>query len=94
MWRENYMPRMLGTKESESQDQFQETKEWAKRRAQETAEMKADQAKREFGRMAFNALEEHFPEQATAQRDQNRLQYIGAGIAIGFLLRHLLGRRS
>lgn len=85
---------MSGAKQSGTRDQLQATKERAKRRAQTTAQLKADEAKEEFGRLAFDTLEDYFPEQAEARRRQNRLQLIMVGVAVGFLIRHFLSRGS
>lgn len=85
---------MSGTKQSGTRDQLQATRERAKQRAQATAQLKADEAKEEFGRLAFDTLEEYFPEQAKARRRQDRLQFIMVGVAVGFLLRHLLSQGS
>lgn len=85
---------MSGAKQSGTRDQLQATKERTKRRAQTTAQLKADEAKEELGRLAFDTLEEYFPEQAKAKRQQNRLQLIMVGVAVGFLIRHFLSRGS
>lgn len=63
-----------------------------KERARRTAQRKADEAKEEFGRLAFETLEEYFPEQARERRRRNGLQLLGVGLAVGFLLGFLLGR--
>ena len=61
-------------------------------RAQRTAQRKADEAKEEFGRLAFDALEEYFPEQARERRRRNGAQLLVVGLAVGLLLGYLLGR--
>ena len=64
----------------------------ARERAQIAAQQTANEAKEEFGRMAFEILEEYFPEQARGRRREDRLMALAAGIAVGFVLRHLVGR--
>lgn len=85
---------MSGAIQNMTRDQLQMTKEEAKRRAQETAQQKANEAKEEFGRRAFETLEEYFPEQTRARRKQNSLQMLMVGVAIGILVRHFLSRGS
>lgn len=72
---------MLETKKAEMKD-----------RAQRTAEQKTSEAKEEFARLAFEKLEEYFPEQAESSTQQDQLTPILVGVAIGFLLRHFIGR--
>ena len=85
---------MSGSIQTMTSDQIQATKEEAKRRAQATAQKKANEAKEELGRRAYDTLEEYFPEQARARRKQNRLQLIMVGVAVGILVRHFLSRGS
>lgn len=63
-----------------------------KERAQQTAEQKKSDAKEEFGRMAFDTLEQYFPNQAETRTREDRVTPLLVGIAIGVLLRHFLGR--
>lgn len=63
-----------------------------KERARRTAQRKADEAKEEFGRLAFETLEEYFPEQARERRSGERLEVLAVGVAAGFVLGYLLGR--
>ena len=63
-----------------------------KERAQRTAQRKADEAKAEFGRLAFDALEDYFPEQARQRRRRNGAQLLVVGLAVGLLLGYLAGR--
>lgn len=85
---------MSGATQSGTRDRLQATRERAKRRARVTAQLKADEAREELGRLAFDTLEDYFPEQARARRRQNRLQLIVVGVVVGFLVRHLLSQRS
>lgn len=75
-----------------SQSRANRTRSRAKERAQQAAMRTADDAKEELVRMAFDALEERFPEQAKERRRGNRLQLIALGIVLGFVLRSYLGR--
>lgn len=85
---------MSGAKRSQRSDPLEATRERAKRRAQHTAQRTAEEAKEELGRLAFETLETYFPEQAEARQRQSRWQVLLVGVALGFLLRHVMGRRS
>ena len=63
----------------------------ARERAQQAAQQTADGAKEEFGRRAFDTLEEYFPEQAERRR-QNQTTMFLVGLAVGFALGVLVGR--
>jgi hypothetical protein len=82
---------MLSDQSTES-TRLSETRSRAKARARQEAQRQADVAKEELGRMAFDALEEYFPEQAKSRRRSDRMRILVAGIAIGILLRHLASR--
>lgn len=73
---------------------LESTQEQARARAQRAAQETASQSKSEFGKRAFDTLEEYFPEEAEARRRQNRttLLLLLVGVAIGFLLGILVGR--
>jgi len=70
------------------------TTEKTKERARGMAEEKADDVWAELGRLVFEILEEYFPEEAKARRQQNQMQILFVGIVIGFLLRHSISRRG
>jgi hypothetical protein len=61
-------------------------------RAQEVAQQTADDARAEFGRWAFETLEQHFPEQAPSRNRRRPVAVFVAGVAVGLLLRSLHGR--
>lgn len=86
---------MLETTKSEtsrkgSRSPRAETGERAKRVVQE----KTEGAKEEVGRIAFDVLEDRFPEEAKSRQRQNSLMPMLIGVAIGFLLGTLLGRSA
>lgn len=85
---------MLEEQQSQARDRIENTQARARERAETVAKQKVDDAMEEFGRMAFDALEERFPEQAKARRRPDRLQFLAAGFVAGFILRHFLRRRS
>jgi hypothetical protein len=85
---------MLETQQSQAGDRFETTTSRAKQRAKQATRQTTAGAKEEFGRLAFDALEERFPEQAKERRQGNRLPLLVAGVVLGFLLRHFVGRRS
>lgn len=85
---------MLETQRSRANDQLETTTSRAKERARRAAQRTADDAVEEFGRLAFDALEERFPEQAKERRRGNRTKLLAVGVVLGFLLRHLMRRRS
>lgn len=64
----------------------------ASERAKVAAQRRADDAREEFGRMAFDALEEYFPEQAKERRREDGMRLFLVGLVVGFLLRSVLGR--
>lgn len=64
----------------------------ARERAQEAAQQRAEEAKSEFARVAFDALEDYFPEEARERRQRDVLPAFLAGLAAGFVLRSLLSR--
>ncbi|WP_227376315.1 hypothetical protein [Haladaptatus halobius] len=61
-------------------------------RARERAQYQVERAKDELGRQLFLVLEDHFPEQTKARRQQDSLQMFVVGVAVGILLRHLLNQ--
>lgn len=85
---------MFEEQPSQARDRIENTQSRARQRAQTVARQKVDDAMEEFGRLAFDTLEERFPEQAKARRRQERVQLLVAGFVAGFLLRHFLRRRS
>lgn len=85
---------MSETQQSRSRDSLEKTRSRAKERAQRAAQRTAGDAREELGRLAFDALEEYFPEEAKERRQQNRAQLVAAGVVLGFLLRHFLARRA
>lgn len=64
----------------------------ARERAQQEAQRQAERVKGEVGRQMFHLLEDYFPEQARAQRRKDRMRTLAIGVAIGFFLRHYVGR--
>ena len=68
------------------------TQQRARERAQRAAQQTADGAKEEFGRRAFDTLEEYVPEQAAERRRGNQTTMFVVGLAVGFALGVLVGR--
>lgn len=60
--------------------------------AREKLTQQREQMKDEIGTQVFEVLEEFFPEQSKAQRRAHAKKALLVGIAIGFLLRHLVDR--
>lgn len=85
---------MSETQQSRSREPLEKTRSRAKERAQRAAQKTAGDAREELGRLAFDALEDYFPEEAKERRQGNRFQFIAAGFALGFLVRHVLSRRA
>lgn len=73
----------------------QESGTKAKRRARKEARQQADAAREEVGRMAYDMLEEYFPEQARQRRQSGRtllMLVFVVGVALGMALVRLVGR--
>jgi len=64
----------------------------AKERAQSEAEEQAETLKSELGRRVFDFAEETFPDEARERRQNGIVSAFGAGLAVGFLVRHVLDR--
>lgn len=72
---------------------LEQAKARARESAQREARQQADLLKDEVGRMAFDVLEEYYPEEAKSRRRRQRLQTLIVGVGLGILLRHLLGTK-
>lgn len=64
----------------------------AKEQARKSAQKQADVAKEQIAELAFEALEQYFPEQAKSRRRQSSGKTLLLGIVIGALLYALLTR--
>lgn len=69
-----------------------EVRSQAKEQARKSAQKQADMAKEQLGDMAFEALEQYFPEKAKSRRRQSSGKTLLLGIVIGVILYALLSR--
>jgi ferric-dicitrate binding protein FerR (iron transport regulator) len=69
-----------------------EARSQAKEQARKSAQKQADIAKEQFGELAFEALEQYFPEQAKSRRRQHSGMTLLIGVVIGVVLYALLSR--
>jgi len=72
------------------------TQERARAVAEQASRMSPMEAREEFGRRAFDVLEQYFPEAAADRRRTDRWEawapYLVVGVVVGFALRGLLQR--
>lgn len=85
---------MLGATTADAEPRRTTAPSEAKERARTVARRTAEEAKEEVGRIALDTVEEYFPEQAKKRRRRRYARLLVVGFGIGFLARHLLGRRS
>lgn len=86
---------MLQDSSTKATERARESGTKAKQRAQEEARQQADAAREEVGRMAYEMLEEYFPEQARQRRQSGRtllLLVFVVGVALGMAVARAVGR--
>lgn len=64
-----------------------EARERARERAATEADRQTSALKDELGTIAWDTVEEYFPEQAKARRREQRLRALAVGVAIGLGVR-------
>ena len=69
-----------------------EARSQAKEQARKSAQKQADMAKEQIAELAFEALEQYFPEKAKSRRRQHSGMTLLIGIVIGVALYALLSR--
>ena len=65
----------------------------ATERARSAAERRTEAAKRRIGRMALDAVEGYFPEEARSRRRRSAKRAFLLGVGVGILIATLLGGR-
>lgn len=69
-----------------------DAREQARERAVIEAERKANTLRDEFGELAWDTMEEYFPEQAKARRRQQRVRALAIGLVVGLAVRTFASR--